>query len=453
MKRHIFPIAILLAMATLLSSCKKDKDDDDDNTPAATELKLVFQHLWNGSDFEYNQNYSVNGVEVKFSEIRYYLSNFSAMDDGGNVNNFSPVLLVDAGIGGTEALGSLSIDHLHMLSFNLGLDDVTNHEDPTTASAPLNDASMHWGWNPDEGYKFIKIEGEHNANGSFESFSIHVATDAMLKSTTEMIHSDVSGNDLLVFVNIPLEQWFANVDFSTLVGTHGGGTTAAAVSESAQLSIDAGTESYGPVELSMMFHHKWGDEPFSYNQEYNVNGVPVIFQEIKYYMANVFSTNAEMESVYFDNVHLIEAGMMSTRTLGNVPRNSHIHMLNFLIGLDATMNHEDPTLADPPLNDPLMHWGWNPDQGYKFIKIEGESDANNDGIFEPFSIHVATDPMKRSVVKSIGQDVAGGRTLHAFIGVNTWFEDLDFTILVGTHGAGAAALSVADNAATSFSFE
>jgi hypothetical protein len=452
MKKHILSLSLLLLALLALNSCKKDKDDNN-STPAETELRVLLQHQWDGLNFEYNQSYNLNGVELKFSEIRYYLSNFTAMDDGNNVNNFSPVLLIDAGVGGTEALGPISLNHLHMLSFNIGLDDATNHQDPTLATAPLNDPLMHWGWNPDQGYKFIKIQGEHNANGAFESFEIHVATDAMLRSTTEMIHSDVSGNDMLVYVNIPLEQWFANVDFSILTGTHGAGETATAVADAAQSSIAAGTESYAPFEISMMFHHKWGSEPFSYNQEYNVNGVPVIFQDVRYYLSNFVSMDMSMNATSLENVLLVDAGIMSTQTMGVLPRNSHIHMLNFILGLDATLNHQDPTIASAPLNDPLMHWGWNPDQGYKFIKIDGEFDADNDGIFEPFAIHVATDVMKRSITKNIHQDVSGDLTLHANLAMESWFAGLDFTNLVGVHGQGEATTLVVDAAAASITFE
>jgi hypothetical protein len=162
------------------------------------------------------------------------------MDDAMNSEDYPTVLLMDASNAmSTENIGEIGLDHLHMLNFMIGLDEETNHADPLIAEEPLNDPLMHWSWNPDAGYKFIKVEGEHDADndGSFEAFSIHVATDALARTASSMIHQNVNG-DLMLHCHVNLDQWFANVNFSELAGTHGNGITTNAVADAADDSFD-----------------------------------------------------------------------------------------------------------------------------------------------------------------------------------------------------------------------
>lgn len=452
-------IVISLSIALTFSACKKEEENEEENMNTNSEvlLKLFAQHAWDGSTFEYDRDYVVNDTEVRFSEIRYYLSNFVAMGmDMESMTAFDEVLLLDAGVGGTQTLGSTDLPHVHMMSFNIGLDEETNHADPLIAEAPLNDPLMHWGWNPDAGYKFIKIEGEYKINGSedFETFSIHVATDAMLRSASKTVHADLNGEEVVLFLKVDLEEWFENVDFSTLAGTHGGGETAAAVADATSDSFEINTTlEVLNTDLSVMFHHDWNGSAFETNQIYDIEGVDVRFSEIRYYLSNFSAMDDEMNSMDYPTVLLMDASnAMSTESIGVIDLD-HLHMLNFIIGLDEETNHEDPTIAEEPLNDPLMHWSWNPDAGYKFIKIEGEHDADSDGTFEAFSIHVATDALARSVSSMIHEDIDGDLVLHCHVNLDQWFASVNFSELDGTHGDGITTNSLADAADDSFNFE
>lgn len=230
MKTYIYSILTLMLGISILSSCKKDKDENDEPVESGTFLKMDLYHSWSDADFAYDAVYDVNGTLVKFTEIRYYLSNFVGMsDDMTTMTDFGQYLLIDAGVGGVQDLGRSELAHLHMLNFHVGLDEETNHQDPTIADEPLNDPLMHWGWNPAGGYKFIKIEGERDrlGNGNYEPFSIHVATDPMLRSISKMVHEDISGSNKTISGTVDIMKWFEHVDLSpeVLEGTHGEGTT------------------------------------------------------------------------------------------------------------------------------------------------------------------------------------------------------------------------------------
>jgi hypothetical protein len=207
------------------------------------------------------------------------------------------------------------------------------------------------------------------------------------------------------------------------------------------------------TELSVMFHHEWDGSDFNLNQVYDINGADVRFSEIRYYLSNFMGMDDGMNEEPFDMFLLLDASQaMTTEMIGEIGLN-HLHMLNFYIGLDDITNHQDPTIADPPLNDPLMHWNWNPDAGYKFIKVEGEQDADGDGAFEAFSIHVATDNLKREVNAMVHENVNGDLMLHCHVDLKEWFNGLDFSNLSGTHGDGTTTNTVADGAQNSFDFQ
>ena len=54
---------------------------------------------------------------------------------------------------------------------------------------------------------------------------------------------------------------------------------------------------------------------------------------------------------------------------------TQIDGLRFEIGVPTESNHQDPTLAMPPLNYTIMHWHWR--SGYKFLRagVETQNDA------------------------------------------------------------------------------
>ena len=56
----------------------------------------------------------------------------------------------------------------------------------------------------------------------------------------------------------------------------------------------------------------------------------------------------------------------NARILGDISPGSYVE-LQFDIGVPFALNHANPLQAEPPLNDPAMHWHWR--SGYKFMRI------------------------------------------------------------------------------------
>ena len=72
----------------------------------------------------------------------------------------------------TQLTGSLPQNHYHLLKFTLGVPFAQNHQDATTALAPLNNSGMWWNWNG--GYKFMRIDG--NTTGLPGGHNLHLGS-------------------------------------------------------------------------------------------------------------------------------------------------------------------------------------------------------------------------------------------------------------------------------------
>ena len=233
-----------LALGLIVFSCKKQTDPEPEPEIDAqtNEVRLNITSMWGENAFAYNEEYSVEGTPVIFQDFRFFISDIAFHSDGGDVQSLeNQAVIVDAGVEGIISLGDLNFAHVHEMDYSIGLNAIVNHEDPTVAASPLNDATMHWSWNPASGYKFIRIEGTRDQNGdnSFNAFSIHAATDDLLRNAEAEIHQDIVNNVLTIEVTIDFEQFFNGIDLSseTLNGTHGSGIIATAVMDNAVGSI------------------------------------------------------------------------------------------------------------------------------------------------------------------------------------------------------------------------
>jgi hypothetical protein len=205
-------IAILTGLF-VLTGCDKDEENTDPIDPpviTAKDVTLVVRPMLGDEAIELDTNYDMDGVEINFSFFKFYISGIELMDDAGTIladNDAKPVL-VDTEQ--TEVtIGSTDEDHLHMLMFDIGLDGVTNHEDPTTAEGVLNDVFMHWGWNPAAGYKFTRFDYTYNG----EARESHAATDALFREDVGVSVHDIStsGDQIQIVLNVDFAPLFAAV--------------------------------------------------------------------------------------------------------------------------------------------------------------------------------------------------------------------------------------------------
>ncbi len=206
-------------------------------THAQMNVTLNLNHEFDGSAFALGQNFTDwDGNTVTISRAQYYLSGFEIVHDGGQSSTLPATYVLAAGNVTTYDLGAhnIAVTAAEGINFDLGVDQVANHDDPAQYSLPhplaLQNPSTHWGWN--SGYRFLMLEGEvdtNNDNVPDTPFEIHVVGDQFLTDVTISNVGVVNGSDIVVDVNVNISDWLRNINLSSVGAAHGSGATETAV--------------------------------------------------------------------------------------------------------------------------------------------------------------------------------------------------------------------------------
>ena len=219
MKKVFIPAAA--APPIVLASCKKSEKDPIENAPPSIlepRFTIMAQpnHIWGSEPFVMGQNNSVNGTDIQIDEVMFYLSNFSAISLQGDSVALRGLILVDASTDDMLMIAHSDETFIYDFKFYLGLDYDTSHAALKLANAPMNDPCMHWVWNINAGYKFLKTEGKSDVdgNGNFEPFRIHAAKDASSRTIIQTVILDLTERSNTVHMDIDYQSALAEVDFT-----------------------------------------------------------------------------------------------------------------------------------------------------------------------------------------------------------------------------------------------
>lgn len=210
----LFVLALCLGTGTL--SAQKD-----------VTMKVI--HTFDGQPLVLNQDFTDwAGNTVKITRAACYLSGFELIHDGGQTMDLpNQYMLIQSNITDYD-MGTLNLNALEAINYDLGVDSANNHADPAQwpASHPLalQSPSMHWGWS--SGYRFLAIEGEvdaDNNNTTETMFQFHAVGNEYLTPVSVTTTGDMNGNDLTIFVVVDWSGWLQNVDLTTAGAVHGGG--------------------------------------------------------------------------------------------------------------------------------------------------------------------------------------------------------------------------------------
>lgn len=109
------------------------------------------------------------GQRIRFSNVSFYLGKIR-LKQGENYLSVSEPYLLSRFTRDLYSLGKMKAGKYEGIKFDLGLDSLTNHSDPSIypPGHPLGFQvqSMHWGWNT--GYIFLMIEGVADVSGTGE---------------------------------------------------------------------------------------------------------------------------------------------------------------------------------------------------------------------------------------------------------------------------------------------
>ena len=170
---------LLMAITTVavLSSCSKKDDNNNNNTEQEKgKISLQFENyvgkekLSLGVDANTAKTYTSNGQTLKFSEVKYVISNIRLIKTDGTIVGYNSDNLDTGAFVLDQAkptslkidLNALPVGQYKAIYFDYGIRKELNNLDEAKfpkfyKAAGKNDTQMHWEWG--KGYRFTKIEG------------------------------------------------------------------------------------------------------------------------------------------------------------------------------------------------------------------------------------------------------------------------------------------------------
>jgi hypothetical protein len=190
-----------------------------------SDVYLKINHLLGASPFAFNTTVSNNLFHnFEINRMEYYISSISISHDGGTVTNISNTwILANASTPIYQLLGNYNITSIESVSFSIGVETPTNHNDPSllAASSPLSpkSPSMHWGWSP--GYRFVAMEGMAGFTTPNQVFELHGLGDVNYYNQTIITTGTSDANGLVVELNADYEQAIKSINVAPGIISHG----------------------------------------------------------------------------------------------------------------------------------------------------------------------------------------------------------------------------------------
>lgn len=186
MKRVVNYLAII-GLGLTIGACR-DKDEENEEETVKPQVEITMDPMYD-QQFLSSENViftTEEGYRVKLREMKVILTD---LRNGNHL--LSPAAIYDSKKGRTLLKVNGTSSDFGSLSFNIGVDSVLNHSDPSAfpndhALNIVNASDMHWSWNP--GYIFFKVEliadtlddGIDNFN---HPVTYHVGMDETFRST------------------------------------------------------------------------------------------------------------------------------------------------------------------------------------------------------------------------------------------------------------------------------
>lgn len=199
------------------------------NASSQTNINLTLNHEWNGETFQYGQLYTdEQGRKVEITRVQYYLSGISLTHDAGQTTDLTSTYVLASANISEYSLGSADVSSVEGISFDLGVDQATNHLDPSQYAdnhpLALQSPSMHWGWSA--GYRFVVIEGNIDSDGDNQVdklFQFHVTGDNnyLVNVDPLTISSSESNSELDIELYVNIADWVNGIDLVSAGLNHG----------------------------------------------------------------------------------------------------------------------------------------------------------------------------------------------------------------------------------------
>jgi hypothetical protein len=219
-----------------------------------SNVYLKINHLLGASPFAFNTTTTNNlGNTFDVSRMEFYISSLSITHDGGMVTTISNTwILANASTQVYEVLGNYNITAIEKVTFSIGVETPTNHNDPSlfTDSHPLapKSPSMHWGWSA--GYRFIAMEGMAGTSSANQMYQLHGLGDVNYFSQTILTAGTTDANGLVIELNADYEQALKDINVASGVISHGEANEAKKMMENFRDYVFTSIEGNSPVGVA-----------------------------------------------------------------------------------------------------------------------------------------------------------------------------------------------------------
>lgn len=180
-------------------------------------------------------------------------------------------------------------------------------------------------------------------------------------------------------------------------------------------------------------------ESLQFDSEYQINGTTMTFSAVNYYMGGIKLTQANGDVVDLSAQYLL-AGLGAGAVVNEPVDISNISNVQFFVGVDSITNAmTESDFTNRPAGDPLgmqnpsMHWSWS--TGYRFLRVDGQSDTDGDGTPEtPVEYHLGSNSMLKNINISTNKEIVPGNNQVIFgFDLAQFLAGVDVTTELATH--------------------
>ncbi|MBK8503095.1 MAG: hypothetical protein IPL46_13305 [Saprospiraceae bacterium] len=193
------------------------------------------------------------------------------------------------------------------------------------------------------------------------------------------------------------------------------------------------------ASINFQFDFNVAGVPLEFNKFYTINGSSVSFVAANFYLGGLQLTQANSQVIDLSDQYLL-AGTGNIASLNSDIEVSDISKIQFFVGVDAATNAQTEidftsrTASDPlAIQDPSMHWSWV--TGYKFVRVDGNLDIDNDGVADtPVAYHLGTNAMLKTFDIPTNINLKGGENnIVISFDLAKFFTTVDLNVEHDTH--------------------
>lgn len=188
------------------------------------DLEINFSFTIDSLPFEINRIYNIDGYNTAFKVFQCYLSNIQLKRSDQSSVNYDHLYPLIKKNQSSISLGQVNMETFEELSFNIGLDPISNNNIFQNFNSPGHPLAlqvpdtMHFDYT--NGYIFLKIVGKVDRNGDGipnenEAFNFQIGTNQLLRSVRLAINKQILQENERIELNFDLRKLLHNVDLQT----------------------------------------------------------------------------------------------------------------------------------------------------------------------------------------------------------------------------------------------